>query len=75
MVVLKLWSDQHRRTPVDVFIYEPFDFATEWRQSEKVEVCPGVLAPVVSLATLLQMKKEAGRPQDLEDIKELQRAR
>jgi hypothetical protein len=40
-----------------------------------VEVCPGVLAPVVSLATLLQMKKEAGRPQDLEDIKELQRAR
>ncbi len=23
MVVLKLWSDAHRRTPIDVFIYEP----------------------------------------------------
>ena len=27
MIVLKLWSDSHRRTPLDIFIYEPFDFA------------------------------------------------
>jgi len=27
MLVLKFWSDAHRETPVDVFIYEPFDFA------------------------------------------------
>jgi hypothetical protein len=27
MLVLKLWSDTHRRTPVDVFVYEPFDSA------------------------------------------------
>ena len=26
MLVLKLWSDIHRRTPLDVFVYEPFDF-------------------------------------------------
>jgi hypothetical protein len=30
MIVLKLWSDIHRRTPVDVFVYEPFDFAKEY---------------------------------------------
>ena len=29
MVVLQLWSDVHRRTPIDVFVYEPFDFAKE----------------------------------------------
>jgi hypothetical protein len=26
MITLKLWSDQHQRTPVDIFVYEPFDF-------------------------------------------------
>ena len=26
MIVLKLWSDIHRRTPIDIFIYEPFEF-------------------------------------------------
>ena len=75
LIVLKLWSDVHRRTPIDVFVYEPFDFAAEWARAERLEICPGVLAPVVSLATLLEMKKTAGRPQDLQDIEELQRAR
>ena len=75
MIVLKLWSDEHRRTPIDIFIYEPFDFKIEWAQAEQWEVGPGLLAPVVSLATLLRMKATAGRPQDLEDIKELKRAR
>jgi len=30
MLVLKMWSDEHRRTPVDVFVQEPFDFEIEW---------------------------------------------
>ena len=75
LIVLKLWSDRHRRTPIDIFVYEPFDFAAEWARLERLEVCPGVLAPVVSLVALLEMKRVAGRPQDLEDIKELNRAR
>ena len=33
MIVLKLWSDEHRRTPIDIFIYEPFDFAAEFAQA------------------------------------------
>jgi hypothetical protein len=75
MIVLKLWSDEHRRTPVDIFVYEPFDFAVEWSQADRLEICPGCVAPVVALETLLQMKRAAGRPQDLTDIEELQRAR
>jgi hypothetical protein len=75
MIVLKLWSDEHRRTPVDVFVYEPFDFAAEIRRASVQQVCPGVSAPVVSLETLLEMKRAAARPHDFIDIEELQRAR
>lgn len=75
MIVLKLWSDAHRRTPIDIFIYEPFDFAEEHARAIPVQIGPGVTAPVIALEALLQMKREAGRPQDLIDIEELNRAR
>ena len=73
MIVLKLWSDEHRRTPVDVFVYEPFPFAAELARATLQELGPGVLAPIVALDTLLTMKRAAGRPQDLTDIQELER--
>jgi len=73
MIVLKLWSDEHQRTPVDIFVYEPFEFAGESKRAELLEICPGVSAKVVTLQTLLEMKRAAGRPQDLIDIEELQR--
>jgi hypothetical protein len=75
MITLKLWSDEHQRTPVDIFVYEPFDFAKERGAAVALEVCPGLPARVVSLETLLKMKRDAGRPQDLIDIEELRRAR
>src|ERR1041384_1326646 len=75
MITLKLWSDQHQRTPVDIFVYEPFDFAKEYAAALTLEVCSGLPSRVVSLDTLLKMKREAGRHQDLIDIEELQRAR
>lgn len=75
MIVLKLWSDEHRRTPIDIFVYEPFDFGRESKAASVMEISPGLFAPIVSLETLLQMKREAGRPQDMIDIEELLRAR
>ena len=75
MVVLKLWSDLHRRTPVDLFVYEPFSFEMENSRAVRLEVLPGVLAPVVAFDTLLEMKRAVGRPQDLIDIEELMRER
>ena len=74
MITLKLWSDEHQRTPIDIFDYEPFDFTREFAAAMTVEVCPGLLARVVSLETLLKMKRDAGRAQDLIDIEELQRS-
>jgi len=73
MVVLKLWSDVHRRTPVDVFVYEPFDFAQEYKLARCEKVIGNYLAPIVRLETLLAMKRAAGRLQDLADIEDLER--
>jgi predicted nucleotidyltransferase len=73
MMVIKLWSDVHQRTPIDIFIEEPFDFPAEARQLAWMELRPGLSAPVVSLETLLKMKADAGRPLDQIDILELNR--
>jgi hypothetical protein len=68
MRVLKLWSDKYRLSPVDIFIYEPFDFAVEYARARRFELREGLSVPIVSLEALLTMKREAGRPQDLADI-------
>ncbi|MEM9296780.1 MAG: hypothetical protein AAGA64_00205 [Bacteroidota bacterium] len=73
MIVLKLWSDEHARTPVDLFIYEPFDFEKEYSQAMLVEVGPSIQAPFVGLKALLDMKRSTGRSADEEDIRELER--
>ena len=76
MLVLKLWSDSHQRTPIDLFVYEPFDFKAEFARAVRLEVANGLAAPFVTRKTLMEMKRVAGRPQDLTDIaalEELQR--
>ena len=73
MIVLKLWSDKHRQTPVDIFIYEPFDFRAEFARASRVDVAPGLTTRIVALDTLLKMKRAAGRPHDLIDVEELSR--
>ena len=73
MVVLKLWSDVHSRTPVDVFVYEPFDFKKELCRAKWERVTGKTRAPIVCYKTLLAMKKTAGRDKDLLDIKALKK--
>ena len=71
MKVLRFWSDRHRETPLDIFITEPFDFEREFAAADVRESTPGQPARIVSLATLLDMKRSAARPQDLADIDEI----
>ena len=71
MVVLNLWSDKRRETPIDVFVREPFDFAAEWATASRFPLAEGIALPVVTLPTLFRMKQAAGRPQDRIDIDEL----
>ena len=73
MVVLNLWSDLWRESPIDVFVHEPFDFASEHRSAKIFQLTEKISAPFVSLPALLRMKAEAGRPRDLIDIAELKR--
>jgi hypothetical protein len=71
MTVLSFNSDQHRETPVDVFVTEPFDFQSEYDSAMLDEVAPGVPMRIVQLKTLLHLKQQAGRPQDMADVAEL----
>lgn len=71
MTVLNFHSDAHRDTPVDVFVTEPFDFDAEYRRAVVEELRPGVPVRIVCLATLLRLKRAAGRAQDLADVAEL----
>lgn len=57
--------------PVDIFVEEPFDVAAELARSLAIEISDGVPAYVISLPTLLKMKEQANRPNDLEDIRRL----
>ncbi len=73
MVVLKFWSDSHRRTPLDVFIYEPFNFEQEYGRAHWLSVAGEMRAPILAYGPLLEMKKSAGRPKDLLDIEALRK--
>ncbi len=73
MLVLKLWSDEHRRTPVDVFIREPFDFDEEWNRALMFQMNETLNVPVLCYPSLVRMKLDAGRDKDLLDVKELKK--
>ena len=73
LIALKLWSDVHHRTPIDVFVYEPFDFKKEFARAKWETVVGKIPAPVVTYKTLLAMKKKAGRDKDLLDIEQLKK--
>ena len=67
MTVLNFWSEQHRDTPVDVFVTEPFDFEAEFGRALVKPLGP-VEVRFVSIPSLIRMKELAGRPQDKIDI-------
>lgn len=66
MIVLQFWRDES--PDVDVFVREPFDFEAEWANARIKEISSELQARVVRLETLLELKRQASRPQDLADI-------
>jgi hypothetical protein len=67
---LQVFSVWHPGLPgfeVDLFVEEPFDFDQAWARRVEVALA-GTTATVVSLDDLLALKREAGRPRDLEDV-------
>jgi hypothetical protein len=71
MQVLNFFSDRHPETSVDIFVYAPFDFPTEYDRALQGEIAPSLPARFVCIPTLIEMKQAAGRPRDLDDIQHL----
>jgi len=71
MQVLQLWSDSHRETSIDIFVYEPFPFDKEYDNALIKPLYGTMEVRVVSIPTLIKMKEAAGREQDRIDIEHL----
>ena len=69
--VFSLHSPAHAATEVDIFLELPLAFDEVYARSVERELLPGVSARFCSLPDLLLMKSKAGRPRDLEDIRQL----
>ena len=70
MTVFSLWHSQHPGFAVDLFVQEPFDFEAVYRRALRVAL-PAAEATVVSRKDLIEMKRAAGRPRDLDDVSAL----
>jgi len=71
MQVLQFWSDEHRETPIDVFVTEPFPFEDEYSRALIKPLSESLMVRFVSIPTLIKMKEAAGRAQDKIDIEQL----
>ena len=67
-----LWSEQHRDTPIDLFVTEPFDFKAEY-DGVLIKPLGSIAVRFVSIPALIRMKELAGRPQDKIDIEFLRK--
>ena len=67
MQVLQFWSDEHRETPIDMFVREPFDFDEEYARA-LVKPLGSIRVRFVSIGALIKLKETAGRPQDQIDL-------
>jgi hypothetical protein len=74
LTVFSLWSPNHPGTEIDLFVDEPFVFETCYARGIRAELGT-THAMVVSLEDLIEMKRRAGRPRDLEDIAALEAIR
>ena len=70
LTVLSLWSPDRPGFELDLFVREPFDFESTSSRAVRVQL-DNSTTMVVSIPDLIALKKEAGRPRDLEDISAL----
>jgi predicted nucleotidyltransferase len=71
LTVLGLWSPKHPATEVDVFVEEPFAVDEALARATRARLGENTIV-VASIADLIELKRKAGRPKDLDDIEKLQ---
>jgi len=75
LTVFSMFSREHAATEVDLFVEMPLDFNPAYAAATRMEIAPGLPATFVSYEHLVELKRQAGRPQDLDDIAKLQAVR
>lgn len=72
--VFSFWSNQSPGLEVDLFVREPFDFDSTYAATEEIRL-ENTTTRVVPLQELIEMKRQAGRPRDQEDVEALKALR
>ena len=74
MQVFSLVDQDNPMRVIDLFVEAPLDFEALWSRAEIMPLA-GTTVRVASLDDLIAMKRQAGRPRDLDDIAQLERIR
>lgn len=74
MEVFSFYAPQQPLALIDIMIHEPLDYRMLHTNAVRMEL-QGVSIPVASIEDLIALKRQAGRPQDLEDIRALEELR
>lgn len=70
MQVFSMWKPDEPLVSVDLFVQYPVNFDQLWNNAEQIDL--GELSiRIASIPHLIEMKKQANRPQDLIDIEKL----
>jgi hypothetical protein len=70
-LVFMVFSDEHPTARIDLFVNAPLDFGAAFQRAVYLEVSPTVRASFVGIEDLISLKKQAGRPLDLDDVEKL----
>lgn len=68
LTVFTVASPAHPATEIDLFLECPLDFERAHAEALRLELRPGLIATFVSRPDLIDLKRSAGRPRDLQDI-------
>jgi len=74
LAVFSLWSPAHPTLEIDVLVSEPFDFDTVYSRALRVPLEKAEVT-VIALDDLIILKRQVGRPRDLEDVTALESLR
>jgi hypothetical protein len=73
MLVFPLWNPDEQTLIIDIFVKSPFDFDDEYKKAVWIDLAENITVPFVARDSLIRMKQEAGRPQDLNDVEHLKK--
>lgn len=72
MFVFQMCDPKDARRNVDLFVEAPMDFEEMWERTVRLRI-DDVVVRVASIRDLIAMKQKVGRPQDLDDIAQLEK--